>query len=88
MVQLFDSWGCNLHPTDWDIFSAPYIKRIVDGARQTHPNVPLILYASGSGGMLERMARTGVQAQPLRIPLPLRLSSIRLRSLRACLQPD
>ena len=38
VVQIFDSWGCNLHPTDWDVFSGPYIKRIVDSvkARRAH----------------------------------------------------
>ena len=28
--------------------------------RATHPGVPLTLYANGSGGLLERMATTGV----------------------------
>jgi uroporphyrinogen decarboxylase len=60
VVQIFDSWGCHLHPSDWDIFSGPYIKRIVAEVKATHPTLPLILYASGSGGMLERMAATGV----------------------------
>jgi uroporphyrinogen decarboxylase len=60
VVQIFDSWGCNLSPCDWDVFSGPYIKRIVDEVKRTHPRLPLILYASGSGGMLERMAATGV----------------------------
>jgi uroporphyrinogen decarboxylase len=60
VVQIFDSWGCNLHPSDWDVFSGPYIKRIVSEVKATHPALPLILYANGSGGMLERMAATGV----------------------------
>jgi uroporphyrinogen decarboxylase len=60
VVQIFDSWGCNLHPSDWDVFSGPYIKRIVTEVKATHPKLPLILYANGSGGMLERMAATGV----------------------------
>lgn len=28
--------------------------------KATHPNTPLTLYANGSGGLLERMAGTGV----------------------------
>jgi uroporphyrinogen decarboxylase len=60
VVQIFDSWGCNLHPSDWDVFSAPYITRIVREVKATHPTLPLILYANGSGGMLERMGATGV----------------------------
>ena len=60
VVQIFDSWGCHMHPSDWDVFSGPYIARIVREVKATHPSLPLILYASGSGGMLERMAATGV----------------------------
>lgn len=59
-VQIFDSWGGQLTPTDWDVFSRPYIQMMVDGVRKTHPDVPLTLYANGSGGLLERMATTGV----------------------------
>ena len=28
-VQIFESWGCNLTPTDFDIFSLPYLKKII-----------------------------------------------------------
>lgn len=30
--------------------------QIIDSFRATHPHVPIILYISGSGGLLERMA--------------------------------
>lgn len=60
MVQIFDSWAGNITPTDFDIFSAPYIKRMVDSVKETHPDLPIILYISGSGGLIERMAATGV----------------------------
>ncbi len=33
---------------------------MVDLVKQTHPDTPFILYISGSAGVLERMARTGV----------------------------
>ncbi|KAL2896522.1 Uroporphyrinogen decarboxylase chloroplastic [Bienertia sinuspersici] len=38
---------------------------IVDSVKQTHPNLPLILYASGSGGLLERLPLTGVDVVSL-----------------------
>jgi len=60
VVQIFDSWAAHLAPRDFDIFAGPYIKQIVDSVKQTHPDLPLILYISGSGGLLERMAATGV----------------------------
>ncbi|KAL2652728.1 hypothetical protein R1flu_020856 [Riccia fluitans] len=58
-VQIFDSWATSLSPTDFEVFSLPYIKYIVDNVKKTHPNLPIILYASGSGGLLERMATSG-----------------------------
>jgi uroporphyrinogen decarboxylase len=42
------------------VWSKPYIQLIVDGVKRTHPTTPLTLYANGSGGLLERMASTGV----------------------------
>ncbi|RVX03141.1 Uroporphyrinogen decarboxylase, chloroplastic [Vitis vinifera] len=48
-VQIFDSWATELSPVDFEEFSLPYLKQIVDSVKQTHPNLPLILYASGSG---------------------------------------
>jgi len=42
------------------VWSKPYIQLIVDGVKRTHPTTPLTLYANGSGGLLERMATTGV----------------------------
>jgi len=59
-VKIFDSWGGQLPPTDWEKFSGPYIKHIVDHVKGKHPDTPIILYASGSGGLLERLAATGV----------------------------
>ncbi len=60
VVQMFDSWAGQLSPLDYDIFAAPYQKKVVDLVKQTHPNTPIILYISGSAGVLERMAKTGV----------------------------
>lgn len=56
VVQIFDSWASHLSPQDFDVFAGPYIKQIIDSVRETHPTLPIILYISGSGGILERMA--------------------------------
>ncbi len=37
----------------------------MEGVKKTHPHLPLILYASGSGGLIERMAQTGVDVVSL-----------------------
>ncbi|XP_057474520.1 uroporphyrinogen decarboxylase, chloroplastic-like isoform X2 [Actinidia eriantha] len=64
-VQIFDSWATVLSPVDFEEFSMPYLKQIVDTVKQTHPDLPLILYASGSGGLLERLPLTGVDVVSL-----------------------
>uniref|UniRef100_A0A6N2KYV3 Uroporphyrinogen decarboxylase n=1 Tax=Salix viminalis TaxID=40686 RepID=A0A6N2KYV3_SALVM len=64
-VQIFDSWATELSPVDFEEFSLPYLKQIVDTVKQSHPTLPLILYASGSGGLLERLALTGVDVVSL-----------------------
>ena len=58
-VQMFDSWAGQLSPQDYETFALPYQKRVVEQVKQTHPDTPLILYISGSAGVLERMGRTG-----------------------------
>lgn len=46
-VQIFDSWASHLSPQDFDVFAGPYIKQIIDTVKQTHPDLPIILYISG-----------------------------------------
>ncbi len=59
VIQMFDSWAGQLSPQDYEIFALPYQKRVIDQVKQTHPDTPLILYISGSSGLLERIAKTG-----------------------------
>jgi uroporphyrinogen decarboxylase len=60
IVQMFDSWAGQLSPQDYDTFALPYQQRIVQQVKATHPDTPLILYISGSAGVLERMGKSGV----------------------------
>lgn len=60
VIQLFDSWAGQLSPADYDLFAAPYQKRVVDKIKGLHPSVPVIMYISQGGTLLERMAATGV----------------------------
>ena len=60
VVQIFDSWAGQLSPQDYDIFAGPYQKQVVDIVKEEYPDTPIILYISGSAGVLERMAKTGV----------------------------
>ncbi len=60
VVQMFDSWAGQLSPQDYETFALPYQQRVVQQVRETHPDTPLILLVSGSAGVLERMAKSGV----------------------------
>ncbi|XP_043715603.1 uroporphyrinogen decarboxylase 1, chloroplastic isoform X2 [Telopea speciosissima] len=59
-VQIFDSWGGQLPPNMWELWSKPYIEQIVNAVRKKRPQTPLVLYINGNGGLLERMQGTGV----------------------------
>ncbi|MCU0534058.1 MAG: uroporphyrinogen decarboxylase [Hydrococcus sp. Prado102] len=60
VVQMFDSWAGELSPQDYEIFALPYHQQVVRQVKETHPDTPLILYISGSAGVLERMGKSGV----------------------------
>ncbi|KAL4204082.1 hypothetical protein AMTRI_Chr01g130410 [Amborella trichopoda] len=59
-IQIFDSWGGQLTPDMWEKWSKPYITEIVSKVRKGCPQIPLVLYINGNGGLLERMKGTGV----------------------------
>lgn len=59
VVQMFDSWAGELSPQDYETFALPYQKRVFEQVKKTHPDTPLILLISGSGGLLERMSQSG-----------------------------
>jgi uroporphyrinogen decarboxylase len=60
VVQMFDSWAGELSPQDYEVFALPYHQQVVQKVKQVHPHTPLILYISGSAGVLERMGKSGV----------------------------
>ncbi|HEY9661301.1 MAG TPA: uroporphyrinogen decarboxylase, partial [Allocoleopsis sp.] len=60
VVQMFDSWAGHLSPQDYEVFALPYQQRVVKQVKAAHPDTPMILYISGSAGVLERMAMSGV----------------------------
>lgn len=60
VVQMFDSWAGELSPQDYEVFALPYQQQVVKQVKATHPDTPLILYISGSAGILEYMGRSGV----------------------------
>ena len=57
-VQIFDSWGGLLSPSDFEVLSLQYIKQIVNAVKE---KAPVIIFAKGSWHSLNKMAATGAQ---------------------------
>jgi len=55
MVQIFDSWASEFCPADFEKYCLPYLTRIIAEVKVSHPTLPLVLYSSGSGALLERL---------------------------------
>ncbi|PSP19758.1 MAG: uroporphyrinogen decarboxylase [Cyanobacteria bacterium SW_5_48_44] len=60
VVQMFDSWAGQLSPQDYETFALPYQQQVARQVKKTYPDTPLILYISGSAGILGRMEQSGV----------------------------
>lgn len=58
-VQIFDSWGGELGPDDFEIWSLPYVQRLVQRVKASHPEVPVIYFGTGMSTLLPQMKRTG-----------------------------
>lgn len=58
-VQVFDSWGGMLSPTDYQEFSWPYIQQIVDALKEESP---VIVFGKGCWFALKEMAASGASA--------------------------
>ncbi|MDN3643497.1 uroporphyrinogen decarboxylase [Lutimonas halocynthiae] len=58
-VQIFDSWGGMLSPTDYQEFSWRYIKQIIDAL---HNEAPVIAFGKGCWFALEEMTKSNVSA--------------------------
>ncbi len=58
-VQIFDSWGGLLSPADYQEFSLPYLRQIVEALKDT---VPVIAFAKGCWFALGDLADTGAAA--------------------------
>jgi uroporphyrinogen decarboxylase len=57
VVQIFDSWGNELSPADFDEWSAPYLREMIEGARAQ--GAPVILFGTCNAALLERQAALG-----------------------------
>ena len=58
-IQLFDSWGGLLSPSDYDTFSWFYLQQIIDEIKKISPT---IVFAKGCWFALNKMSKSGVSA--------------------------
>ncbi|MCT8339427.1 uroporphyrinogen decarboxylase [Flavobacteriaceae bacterium TK19130] len=58
-VQVFDSWGGMLSPTDYQEFSWKYIQQIIDALKD---EAPVIAFGKGCWFALEEMSKSGAAA--------------------------
>lgn len=56
-VQLFDSWVGTLSPLDYATYVLPYSQTILNGLKES--GVPVIHFAVGASGMIDRLAAAG-----------------------------
>jgi uroporphyrinogen decarboxylase len=56
-VQLFDSWVGWLSPYDYELLVLPHVRFVVD--RVKGRGAPVIYFANGASGMLDRVAKAG-----------------------------
>jgi uroporphyrinogen decarboxylase len=59
VIQIFDSWGGLLSPSDYQALSLPYLDRMV---KAIQPKVPVILFAKGCWYALNELQNTGAAA--------------------------
>ena len=74
-VQIFDSWGGELSPQDYATWGVPYLQRIAAAVKKE--GAPLILFATGSSGMLEVLK--GVGADCLGLDWRIEIDAARAR---------
>lgn len=58
-VQIFDSWGGLLSPSDYAVFSWPYIDQIVQALKD---DIPVIVFGKGCWFALNEMGQSGASA--------------------------
>ncbi|TDR23698.1 uroporphyrinogen decarboxylase [Marinicella litoralis] len=62
-VQVFDSWGGVLSPTDFQQFSLQYMQQIVTGLKAAgFGDTPIILFSKGANQSLTALSQTGCHA--------------------------
>src|SRR5207248_984337 len=56
-LQMFDSWGGELSPRDFETFTLPYVTKMISELKST--GVPLIFFGTSMSTLLPLIKRTG-----------------------------
>lgn len=56
-IQIFDTWGGVLSPSDYQTYVLPYTAKLINGLNRT--NIPIIHFVKGSGTMLPIVQQAG-----------------------------
>jgi len=56
-IQIFDTWGGILSPSDYEKYALPYSRRLISGLVRN--GIPIIHFVKGSGGMLDIVKQAG-----------------------------
>ncbi|HZH04405.1 MAG TPA: uroporphyrinogen decarboxylase, partial [Myxococcaceae bacterium] len=78
LLQIFDSWGGELSPRDFEAFSVPYLTRLVKAGKEA--GVPVVLFGTSMSTHLEAMKRTGADVIGLDWRIDVRTARARLGS--------
>lgn len=62
-VQLFDTWAGDLTPEEYETFELPATQDVIDGLKEY--DAPRILFAKGSGRLLDLLVQTGADVLSL-----------------------
>ncbi len=80
-VQIFDTWGGILPPSDFKEFSLRYVKRIIANIKKKNDE-PVIFFAKGVHHSLKKLAKTG--ADVLGMDWTMDLGKVRKRVGETC----
>lgn len=59
MIQLFESWAHQLSPSQFERFGKPASMKVIQKIKAKHPTVPVIYFANGGSGYLEKQNDMG-----------------------------
>ena len=62
-IQIFDTWGGILSPTDYEKYALPYTTKLINGLNRTQ--TPIIHFVKGAATMLQTVQQAGADVMGL-----------------------